>query len=330
MVAGRFFHCCALAVLLPYGQAAVGWTTLTIDGRDVDAYVPSCASAGAPLILSLHAWATGKNMMKGVDRLVDYQGSEMCAIVVYPQGKVRGALFGAVGWSWNAGGCCPDANAPRADDVQFLMNVVSTVATELNGSEEEVFAIGISNGGMMANRLACADKRIKAFVSVSGPLVNKTDDIPGGESFQCLRQVPVLHFHGTGDTVVPYEGCNRTSGSSVCKALMSTVVSDSLSPFPAVPDYIADWRIRNGIIDQTQGASTFENHTASCMAWGGQSNNVTLCTLQGEGHAWPGTCGPYPILGRTPMFHCTYDIDASKEAMAFFRRYMTSTSGIVV
>jgi len=308
--------------LLSFG-AAVDFTRLTVDDRDVDVWVPECAQPNAPIILSLHAWATSRGYMEGVDRLPDYAGSE-CAIIAYPQGKSHGDAGPLkIGFSWNAGGCCPNANTDHVDDVGFLDHVITAVADKFNGNEHLVGVVGISNGGMMANRFACANEKVKAFVSMSGPLINGTD-AKKTESFECSRHVPMLHMHGDKDTVIPYDGCSQSSPLQ-CR-MMAILPGFPALPWPSVPAYIADWRVRNGIPSDAEGTTTFTNASASCTSWGTSANNVTLCTLGGEGHAWPNTCMD---ANRMPGMHCTHDIDGSHHTMEFFRTYFSPTTYVV-
>merc|ERR1711862_545337 len=103
------------------------------------------------------------------------------------------------------------------------------------------------------------------------------------ETFSCNRSVPVLHFHGLDDPIVPFDGCNATVGPQDCKGLFN-LVPGTIAAMPHVADYIADWRTRNGITE-AGGKSSFENGTVSCTAWGELANNVTLCKIQGGGHS---------------------------------------------
>lgn len=217
------------------------------------------------------------------------------------------------------GGCCPNGNEDHVDDVSFLKEVITTTIErfKLNGG---VFVVGVSNGGMMANRLACSDARILAIVSVSGPLINGTTS-PKTETFQCHRPMPVLHFHGLSDPIVPFEGCSTTSGGKICEWL-EEVGFGGFAPMPHVGQYIADWRSRNAVVSTELGAVTFQNSTSSCTSWGDAASNVTLCTLQDEGHAWPGS---RTLMNAVPWFKCSTDIDASQEAMAFIRQHLPSS-----
>lgn len=294
------------------------WRQLTFQDRDVDVFIPACVSIFSPMIVSLHAWGSNKETQKTTDRFgtPKYVGEE-CAVVLYPQGKLRGFLFGAIGFSWNAGGCCPNENKEHVDDVAFISELITHVAWELGITTRNVFVVGVSNGGMLANRIACTDGRVRAIVSVSGPLVNGTSDNQS-EAFHCNRVVPILHFHGNADPVVPYDGCSTTTGGKVCQGLQK-LGKGSIAPFPAVLEYINEWQIRNGVASDDKGVITFQNGTVSCMSSGRSASNVTLCTIQQEGHAWPGQC---TVVNKMPWFRCTLDIDASEHTMAFFRQHV--------
>jgi len=206
------------------------------------------------------------------------------------------------------------------DDLGFLGQVISSVAQEFGGDEQNVMAIGVSNGGMMANRLACNDHRVKALVSISGPLINGTVSDSNSEVFACPRSLPVLHFHGDEDGVIPFWGCNESS-SRECKS-MAILPGFPPLPWPSVPQAVADWRQRNGLDSHEQSRTTFSNSSTTCDSWGEGSRNVTLCKVGREGHAWPGTCSGASLL---PGMRCSLDIDGSFHAMEFFRRYMKAT-----
>jgi len=138
------------------------------------------------------------------------------------------------------------------------------------------------------------------------------------ETFQCQRRVPVLHFQGLVDPVVPFGGCNKTAGGFACQGLQSW---SGVAPFPSTHEYMAAWRVRNSVLLTDEGLVTFENSSATCTSWGNQPSNVTLCTLQYMGHAWPGRCNTIQWL-MPSMLNCSYDMDASEQAMSFFRQYI--------
>ena len=88
-----------------------------------------------------------------------------------------------------------------------------------------------------------------------------------------------MHFHGTSDTVAPYDG-NVATGT------------------PSVAETIAAWATRDGCTGQP--TETFRKGDAHCSTYEAcmSGANVTLCTIDMGGHTWPG--GPVLIgLGNT-------------------------------
>jgi len=189
-------------------------------------------------------------------------------IVVYPS---------SVDLSWNAGTCCGWASENRLDDIGFLRAMLDALEAGLCVDPRRVFATGMSNGGMMAHRIACemAD-RVAAVAPVAGSLL--VGCAPS-------RPIGVMHFHGTADPLVPYDGW---------------FPGIPLQAFPSVPEVLAGWRARDGC-----GPAPVEFLRAGdshCERWSGCRGgaDVELCTVDGGGHTWPGGT-PVPGLGNTTM-----------------------------
>jgi len=238
-----------------------------------------------------------------------------CFAFAYPQGKQRAwGPFGLAGWSWNSGGCCPNANDEKVDDVAFVRDLVALVRQQHPVVDRsQLFLSGVSNGGMMVNRLACELENVTAVAAVSGPVVNGTDTV--GEPFTCERTVPILHIHGHKDPIVPFGGCNSTWASygMDCVGLHKM---HPIAAFPPVTTYIEGWRARNGVT-AAPPTPRFRNGTVACQSWGSDpARNVTLCVAANEGHAWPGA----DELCFLPPARCTFDMDASREILRFFER----------
>jgi len=256
-------------------------TVTTEDGdRHFYVYVPASyqATQATPLVLSYHGLTSNASQQRLLDGL-QARADEHGFILVHPEGTGSSQ-------SWNAGACCGEAQQNGVDDVAFTIAVLDRLGTELCIDDHRVFATGMSNGAFMSYRLACElSDRIAAIAPVAGSLVLA----------ECnpQRPIPLLHFHGTADTLVPYQG----------------LPEDGLAP---VPDQVAAWAVANGCADST--TSIYEQGDAHCVSHDAcpTRGTTTLCTIADGGHTWPGSDLPLPF-GKTST-----DISASDEIWAFF------------
>ena len=237
------------------------------------------ATRGSPLVLNFHGFTEAASIhprLTGMNPKADAAGY----LAVYPSGT--GNPIG-----WNAGTCCGSAVTNMIDDVGFVRAMLDDIDTKLCVNKKMIFSAGFSNGGMLTHRLACtASDRIAAFAAVSGPLVS-TPCTPS-------RPVPIMHFHGTADQTVAYNG-------------------DPTMGFPDIPTMMADWATRDAC--SATPAQTFMNGMAACQTWSGcgASAEVVLCTITGGGHAWPS--------GGINLPGTTRDIDADDQMWAFFQKH---------
>ncbi len=255
-----------------------GLHELTIEDRPFLVHVPATYDAGvtAPVLFLLHGGfgnAEGTVRLTGFNAIADREG----IIAVYPQGA------GLVP-TWNAGTCCGYARRRQIDDVGFHAAILAVLKRRLAVNPQRIFAAGISNGGMMAYRLACELTAFRGAIGIAA----------SHEFFPCERKQTalILHFHGTEDMHVPWNG---------------GVGDDSFAgvAFSSVAETMAGWRQRNQCSSESE--VTFRKGSVVCeralgCAAGGQ---VELCRIEGGGHTWPGG-RPMPGLGVT-----TGDIDAS-------------------
>jgi polyhydroxybutyrate depolymerase len=187
-------NCRRVSAPAPSEEVAVAVESPVIIGgtRPVRAFRPATGTAPAPLILVLHGYgADGPSQLGwfGLDRIAE-------AHVVAPDGT----LDGTGRRFWNAVDTCCDFEARDVDDVGYLLSLVDNVAAHHAVDRARVYAVGISNGGAMALRLACdASDRIAAVVSFAAPWSDK---------FSCApkHKIGIRVMHGTRDSVVPFEG----------------------------------------------------------------------------------------------------------------------------
>jgi len=142
-----------------------------------------------PLLVDLHGFSSNADEERRVSGHLA-QSDRRGFIAVWPQG---------VAASWNGYGCCFVSNLLMVDDVTFLRSLIGGMKARAHIDASRVFVTGISNGGSMAQRMACeAADIVRAAASVSFPL----------NSDQCHPSQPigVTEIAGTADTTIPYDG----------------------------------------------------------------------------------------------------------------------------
>ncbi len=251
--------------------------------RSIAVHVPPSydPTKGMPLVLDIHGFTSDAVQEQLLSRMPEKADAE---------GFITMQPFGlGLPRSFNAGVCCGVAAATHVDDVAFIRALIDKAADELCIDPARIYATGMSNGGFLSHRLGCElSDRIAAIAPVAGTL--------GISSCHPTRPMPVMAFNGTSDTLVPYEG-NASIG------------------FMSVPDAFEGWASRNGCV----GASveTYAQGDATCRSYndcdGG--SEVTLCTIDGGGHTWPGGI-PIPPFGKT-----SGDISATDAMWAFFQAH---------
>ena len=234
-----------------------------------------------PLVLMLHGYgssAAQNDAWLGASQLVAEGGFGL----ILPDGTLDqdGNRF------WNATDACCNFYGSGVDDVAYLAALVAEAQTY--AAPGPVAAVGVSNGGFMAYRLACEGlPGLIAVVSVMGSSYNDPND--------CAAPAPlsVLQIHGDADAIVRYDG---------------GLVDDEGRQFadtPGVNEVIFRWAERAGCnlaaredlapieIDYSaDGAETTVQHLQQGCADG---ITVELWTMQGVGH-FP-AFQPYAIGG---------------------------------
>ena len=233
-------------------------------------HVPPGYSADKPmpLVLSLHGG--GGNMDYQADDKFYGQVSQADKsgyVVAFPNGYSK--LGSGKLATWNAGNCCGSARDEQVDDVGFIRELVKRLSAQPGVDGRRVFANGMSNGGLMAYRLACEMPEVfKAIAAVAG-----TDNT---KSCTPSQPVSVLHIHAKDDERVLFNG-----GAGFNK-------SDQVTAFVAVPDSVAKWVRLNGC--NATPRRVLEVAGASCDAYSACKGGVEvkLCVTDTGGHSWPG------------------------------------------
>ncbi len=277
------------------------------ESRSYRLHLPATREADArlPLVLVLHG-RSGNG--QGMARLThfDARADRHGFIVAYPNSLLE---------QWNYLHGIPGA-ADGPDDVGFLLKIVDRIALAYPIDASRVYVTGLSNGGFMAQRLACLDQsRFAAFASVaaSGYAVMR-------ETCENDAAIDALYLHGTDDRLAPWTGLAVADpGGGTQRVTLS--VSETVKYWSAhnrcAPEVSAEELLPLG---RSPGTRVTIYSAVHCP----QERQVTLYAILGGGHNWPGVEGVLPpsVAGRVNL-----DIHASDVIWAFFERSHRNLEG---
>jgi len=235
-------------------------------------HVPSSYDAAkpAPVVFAFHGGGGNMDYQASDENYGQISKSEREGfIAVFPNGysKFQSGKFA----TWNAGTCCAAARDANVDDVGFVRAIVDNLGHQLNIDRGRIFATGMSNGGMMAYRLACemADT-FKAIAPVAGP--------DGTTSCNPSRPISILHIHAKNDDHAQF------GGGAGPKSQEKSMVTN----FRSVPETVSRWVSRNGCSPTPK--RVFEKPGVYCDAYSSCRGGVEvrLCVTDSGGHSWPG------------------------------------------
>jgi polyhydroxybutyrate depolymerase len=286
-------------------------TDLTVEIEDTsrvyDVYVPATHWAdeeASAVVVLLHGQRSSREDLEGRSIAVSpYSEWQNVAdannlLLMIPQG-VDGTN-GHAGWN----DCRADVvGNPTTDDVAFITTALDEMAETYLVDTERVFAVGTSNGGHMAIRLAqeAPDRLAGIGVIAAGMPANITcvdSDVPMSAAF----------MWGTEDPIAPYEGgamvSDRGEILSADASIQYWVERNGTSTEPSVtafPD------IDSGD-DSTVDRFVYEGGTGD--------SRVALFRVTGAGHAEPSINHQYRRLFERVAGGQNHDIEMALEMWA--------------
>lgn len=290
------------------GDGFVADQMITVDGssRVYDIYAPDGVSSDTPLIVLLHGNRGSRGDLMGTgrapapfaqwQRIADAEG----LFLLIPQGEE--GTDGNTGWN----DCRLDAAGnSTADDVGFITAAIDEVGTTYELDLERIYAVGISNGGHMAQRLADeAAERIDGIaVIAAGAPVNSSCE-------PSSTPISALFMWGTADPLAPYEGGAMAGGRGEIFSADETV---------------ARWLARNGItatptVTAFDDQDTADDSTVERLLYSGGIDDtaVALYRVDGGGHIEPSIEAQYGRLFERLVGRQNHDIEMADQVWEFF------------
>ena len=224
---------------------------------------------------------------------------------VYPDGTSASPALSL--YTWNSGHCCGYAYDNKVDDVGFVRALIAALRAAYPVDPDRIYATGMSNGAMLTHRLAAELSNLFAAVAPVAGTIGGTFEAISYVIPQPQRPVPVLMIHGKLDENVPYLGGVGAASQITNRADLS------------VAESVAFWTRNNRCppvpTTSRTGNIAVDTYTA-CAA------DVTLYSIDNQGHAWPGGRAPVTLTGDTP----SYEMSASEIAWAFFAAHPRTSS----
>ena len=261
-----------------------------------------------PLVIALHGGGgSGARMEKLTQGGFNRLSNKESFIVVYPDGLEK---------HWNDGRSVKEAgwraHKENIDDVGFISALIEHLVKEQNADPKRVYITGVSNGALMASRLACEKtEKITAIALVAGTFA---------ENFapRCSpsKPIPILMIHGTKDTFVLWEGGEIAENLPRGRRFGRT---------QSVPETVKFWTANNGcpsspIITQEPDKDPKDGTRVRKETYSNCKNGaeVILYAIENGGHTWPSGHKYLPdiIVGKISK-----DIDANEVVWDFFKRH---------
>jgi polyhydroxybutyrate depolymerase len=280
VVAGYFFY--APKPALPVGQIEA--VTLDIGGhpRRYSIFTPAGLQTGASVLIAFHpSQSSGEEMRRIVGSVLERIAEKENVVIVYPDG-----------YEGHFNDCrrvaSYSARQLNVDDVGFTKRIIERLVAQKKINAEHVYAVGYSNGGHMALRLALeTPELVKGAAAIAA-------NLPAPDNMGCKVAASPSRFiafvAGTQDPINPYGGGPVTLFGFGNRG---TVLSAQAS---------AEWfaHALGLAAAQTQTLEHASGISAHQQDWRSSNAHVRLITIEGGGHTVPQATYRFPrIFGST-------------------------------
>jgi polyhydroxybutyrate depolymerase len=235
-------------------------------------YVPSTYTPNNPLPLVVNFHGYSGNWTQGVEYNQTVDAETNGYIIAFGAGTPSAEARHYLGW--NAGTCCLFNTTVLVDDVTYAKLVVTLTKEHVVIAANRVYAMGVSNGGLMVERLGCEAWDVfdgAAAVACAVILGNGYEDgLARCDAAFKGGQIDYIHFHGTHDTVVPWVGGH-----------------DTRERFPSTLENLSRWVSRNGC-DNVQMQTYTDGKNFTNIRWPNCRGNtsVEFMTVWNAPHMW--------------------------------------------
>lgn len=241
-----------------------------------------------PLVVAFHMYTgSGRSMqwLTHLNKIADQEGF----MVVYPDGYKA---------SWADGSDQFPADQDGIDDFAFVAALLDKLQEDYAVDASRIYSTGFSNGGFLAQRLACEMPDRFAAVATVGAVLSRA------VIADCLPERPTafMMINGIDDHGVPWDGDQEyTSVTDTVAHWAQVNACPTEADTRSEPDAVEDGtRIERSVYSPCQGEA-----------------EVVLYSISGSGHTWPGGSKPVQLWGLNGRI--SQDMDASQVIWDFFQ-----------
>ncbi len=216
-------------------------------------------SADAPLVIMLHGYGnTAESFRTAVH--FEREANELGYAVAYVTGAPDPNVpTSSTGWH-------SETNTDGNRDAEFLISLVRYLQDSYGLNRERVYAVGFSNGGLMAHRLAMeAGDVFSACVSVAGWMPKSV-----WEARREVNEIGFFQITGEKDDAVP----KNSDGSA------------RYHTAPAIEDVVDYWAESNGL-SRTETSSVGKSSVLSIYSEKEKPQQIWSLFVTDGRHSWP-------------------------------------------
>ncbi len=234
-----------------------GYRTIVQDDitREYILHTPSGydGSSAVPLVIAFHGNGGCADQFASTEAQLASTADSSGFLLAYPQGIARAKG----GTEWDPGD--DGTTNISTNDLAFTDAIIADISSAYSVEPSQIYAVGYSNGGMMAYGLACRrGAQIAAAAIMSGTM------LPG--ECDAENYTSILHFHGTADDALPYNGNQE---------------------YQSIADVMSFWVSHNGISNTSPATTDLGGGVTKDEYTGGsEDTSVVLYTIQDGGHIW--------------------------------------------
>lgn len=276
--------------------------SLVHDGltRTYQVHVPPSYNKEIPTPIVIYIHGGGGNASAAYSDGIDAYADKHGFVLAIPEGTGSVDGVGNLQAVWNGGKWVTGECCGTADDVGFISAMIEKLKLDFSVDSKMIYATGISNGGLMTNRLGCQLSDKIAAIATVAPAAVMSNCNPA-------RAVPYMQIHGREDACNDYDTGEATF--STCKNVPYTRMSAGT--------VVDTWRTINSC--PSLAVQGYQKNDASCVTYDNCRNGsaVEFCTVNAMGHTWPSGAQYLPASMIGPVnFNISTD-----QIWAFFKRH---------